>query len=262
MTDTLGNLGPYDYQGRCPLPGCNFVFAQGHNGIDAHVRSNLHAKDFPGVTVEDRYRVFLEQYPKATWPRLDGTPVQMTSTLPMAAPVDETIKAEMFHSTYREKLIEHIFISELLQEAWIGRQMMIDVLRSEIDASGYDLVLECEGVVRHVQLKSSRWNSKTDWHDINAKLAKKPAGCVVWILVREDEVTRRIDLSYRYFGAGPDEPLPLSEELHKPARHVKANAQGVKTIRPGIRTVTKRFFKPVEGGISELLTLLFGESQT
>ena len=31
----------------------------------------------------------------------------------------------------------------------------IEVLRAEIDASGYDLVLECNGVLRYVQFKSS-----------------------------------------------------------------------------------------------------------
>jgi len=248
------------YQGKCPISGCEQVFKTWHNGIDAHVRSAFHAKDFPNVSVDDRYRVFLERYPRETWPRLDGAIAAEPTTSSGSSVDEDTIKAETHHSTYREKLIEHIFISQLLQAAWLSRRMMIDVLRSEIDASGYDLVLECEGVVRHVQLKSSRWNSTTDSYDINTKLAKKPAGCAVLILVREDAEARRIDLDFRFFGGKPNEPLPLSDAEHKVAKHTKGNQHGEKTLRPAIRTVTKRYFRPVPGGIGELLTLLFGET--
>jgi hypothetical protein len=58
-------------------------------------------------------------------------------------------------SSLREKLLEHVFIGELLRCLWRSGRRDIEVLRAEIDASGYDLVLECNGVLRHVQFKSS-----------------------------------------------------------------------------------------------------------
>jgi hypothetical protein len=59
-------------------------------------------------------------------------------------------------SSLREKLLEHLFIGELVQELWKQGRRDIEILRGEIDFAGYDLVLECNGVLRHVQLKSSR----------------------------------------------------------------------------------------------------------
>src|SRR5260370_21808431 len=54
--------------------------------------------------------------------------------------VDRLDEAEFRESSFREKLFEHIFVSELLQEAWTKHRQMIDVLRSEVDNAGYDLV--------------------------------------------------------------------------------------------------------------------------
>lgn len=38
-----------------------------------------------------------------------------------------------------EQIIEHTFISEILQEAWFKYKKYIEVLYSEIDRSGYDI---------------------------------------------------------------------------------------------------------------------------
>jgi hypothetical protein len=43
-------------------------------------------------------------------------------------------------SSYREQLVEYLFLSELLQDAWLRRNQRIDVLRSDVDGAGYDLV--------------------------------------------------------------------------------------------------------------------------
>ena len=61
-------------------------------------------------------------------------------------------QASILRSRDREKLIEHVFISEILQESWFVREQPLEVLKSEVDAYGYDLVLECNGVTRHILL--------------------------------------------------------------------------------------------------------------
>ena len=71
-------------------------------------------------------------------------------------------------SSFRESLIEHTFISAVLQEAW-RRKMVIDVLRPEVD-SGVDVVFECGAIIRHVQLKSTRSGSKVREYMINTSL--------------------------------------------------------------------------------------------
>lgn len=49
-------------------------------------------------------------------------------------------EASYLYSSSREALIEHVFIAEVLQESWFGREQSVEVLRSEVDAGGYDVV--------------------------------------------------------------------------------------------------------------------------
>src|SRR5688572_28188066 len=97
-------------------------------------------------------------------------------------------------SSFYERLVEHVFISELLQEAWFRCGASVEVLRSEVDNSGYDVVLECNGVTRHVQLKTSESASRTRNQKVNVGLASKPSGCVVWIVRTEDPASCRMSL--------------------------------------------------------------------
>jgi hypothetical protein len=165
------------------------------------------------------------------------------------------ISADYRESTFREKMLEHVFVSELLQEAWLRHGKTIEVPRSEVDSAGYDLVLEYNGIIRHVQLKSSRADAATARHAINIKLAEKPGGCVVWLFYHERPDNCRVGLTYRFFGGKPGELLPpLGEKF---ARHTKGNAQGVKTERPGLRIVAKASFSD-EMDLAELMGRLFG----
>jgi hypothetical protein len=57
---------------------------------------------------------------------------------------------------YVENIMEHAFLSEVLQHCWFIRHHPVEVIRPDVDAGGYDLVLEAKRRVRHIQLKS-RW---------------------------------------------------------------------------------------------------------
>ncbi len=171
--------------------------------------------------------------------------------------VAHDLSADYRESSFREKMLEHVFVSELLQEIWLGRGGTIEVLHSEVDSAGYDLVMEYNGVIRHLQLKSSRWDAATARHAINIKLAEKPSGCVVWLLYRVPPHQCRVELRYRFFGGEPGSPLPSLGD--RAVKHTKANAQGVKTVRPGLREITKSDYSP-ELTLAELLDRLFGGS--
>jgi len=142
-------------------------------------------------------------------------------------------------STFYEQLVEHVFVSEVLQEAWYFYGKTVEVLRSEVDASGYDVVFDCNGVLRHVQLKTSRYDSKTARQKVNIALASKPSGCVVWIMRQEDMNQCRASLRYLFFGGESGHPLP-SLDGFKVATHTKGNAEGVKKERAAIRVIPKR----------------------
>lgn len=156
-----------------------------------------------------------------------------------------TPESQYLKSSFYEQLVEHVFISEILQESWFGFGKIVEVLRSEVDASGYDLVLECSGIIRHVQLKTSGPKARVASQKVNIRLAEKPGGCVVWVVRHRKEGELRMNLSYRFFGGRSGEPLPALDAFAV-AKHTKANAQGVKKERANIRVVPKRHFEVVD----------------
>lgn len=159
------------------------------------------------------------------------------------------------HSTFREKLIEHLLIGELLKVSWASGSCSLEIAKPEVDAQGYDILAEEHGVVRHIQLKAAHHNSRTPSQKLHSALAKKPSGCVVWVYF--DEHTLELG-PFLFFGGLPGEPLPDISEL-KVAKHTKANAEGVKAERPAVRVVPKSKFQRLET-VPELYTTLFGVS--
>ncbi|SHK52435.1 hypothetical protein [Hymenobacter psychrotolerans] len=180
--------------------------------------------------------------------------------------------AESLQSTFHEQVVEHLFIAELLQEAWLRFNRVVEVMRSEVDAYGYDLVLECQGIVRHVQLKTSRQDAATSRQKVGVALCTKPSGCVVWIKRKEDKSdTKRFKLSYLFFGNSPGQPLQSLLEIEadgKPkfpeATHTKPSKDGNYNVRKAMRLVRKQHFVPkVSQGkegmtMTDLFTYLFG----
>lgn len=157
------------------------------------------------------------------------------------------------HSSFREQLIEHLFVGELLKLSWTQGGCSLEVAKSEVDNQGYDLIVEDKGVIRHIQLKASHLSAVAAGQKIHIGLSKKPSGCVVWIYFNE----QTLELGpFLLLGAGPGEPLPDISEF-RVAKHAKANAEGVKAERPDIRVVNKGQFKRYET-ISELYSALFG----
>jgi len=157
----------------------------------------------------------------------------------LPSPEDKYLK-----SSFYEQLTEHVFISEVLQEAWFRFGKVVDVCRSEIDATGYDVMLECNGIIRHVQLKSSDKEAKAANQKVNIALSARPSGCVVWIFREEDPVSYRVALKYRFFGSQAGRPLDLSK--FQIARHTKGNSKGVKGERPNIRIIPKKEFVRID----------------
>lgn len=176
----------------------------------------------------------------------------MKTNLSIQASEDAYLKSGFF-----EQLVEHAFISEVLQEVYYGTGQVVEVLRAEVDASGYDLVMECRGILRHIQLKTSRVGGRTASQKVNVALGRKLSGCVVWVIREEDSEEKRMKLSYRVFSDAPGKPLP-SLENYKTAKHTKGDASGKKAERAAIRVVPKRAFQVV-ATTSELVKVLFGE---
>lgn len=157
-------------------------------------------------------------------------------------------------SSYREKLIEHLFIGELLRISWMKGKCSLEIAKPEVDYQGYDVIAEDNGIIRHIQLKAAGANAKTAVQKIHVGLSKKPSGCVVWIYF--DENTMKLG-PFLLFGGEPGEKLPSIDGL-KIAKHTKANASGVKAERPDIREVTKGMFTKYESA-EDIYVALFGQ---
>jgi hypothetical protein len=194
--------------------------------------------------------------------------IEVDTVVPAVAD-DHFGKAQYLQSTFYEQLVEHIFVAELLQEAWYGHREVVEVLRAEIDASGFDIVLECKGITRHVQLKTSGTGATTQYQKVSLKLGEKRGGCVVWIVRDEKtfEAEHRVKLGYRFFGAPASEAkLDIANDIYKVAKHTKGDSTGKKHERRGIKMVPKAAFVPAKSAsnkegtmdTSALLYYLFG----
>jgi hypothetical protein len=164
-----------------------------------------------------------------------------------------TLNADTIHSSYRERLIEHLFIGEILRTLWLSGISQVEVLRAEVDGAGYDIVLECGSIVRHIQLKAARRGGKRANVGIQVKLHKKPGGCVVWVYF--DPKTMELGPFY-WFGGQPSNPLPKISTF-KVGKHAKGDAKGHKSARPNIRLIPKGSFQRVENVVG-IVERLFG----
>ena len=158
------------------------------------------------------------------------------------------------HSSFRENLIEHLFIGELLKLSWKNGNCELEVSKPEVDNSGYDVIIESNKIVRHVQLKASYIGSSTNKQKVNVKLANKPSGCVVWICF--DKNTLELGQFY-FFGSKPGQPLPSLDNA-KIARHNKGDKSGYKAERLNIRELKKGDFMKYKT-VHDIYNVLFGK---
>jgi hypothetical protein len=164
-----------------------------------------------------------------------------------------TTTQDTLYSSYREILIEHLFVGEIMRRLWIRGIAQFEVLKPQVDDSGYDLVLEANGIVRHVQLKSSFEAASTGQVRASLKLLSKPSACVIW--VRFDPTTVQLG-PFLWFGGAPGKPIPSIQEF-RVAKHTRANSQGIKKERPNQRSIPKSKFLPV-ADLDSLVTHMFG----
>lgn len=165
-----------------------------------------------------------------------------------------TSSIHTLNSSYREILIEHLFIGEIMRRLWLKGITQFEVLQPQVDDSGYDLVIEANGVVRHIQLKSSFDSAATGQVKASLKLALKPSACVVWVRFNPETIVLG---PFLWFGSAPGSPIPNLSGF-KVAKHTRANAQGVKQERPNQRAIPRSAFEHV-ADYDALVLKLFGE---
>jgi hypothetical protein len=156
------------------------------------------------------------------------------------------------NSSYREKLIEHLFIGELLKLSWLNHSCDLEIAKPEVDNSGYDIVAEASSRIRHIQIKTSIIGGKTASQKVHTRLEHKPSGCVVWVYF--DPETMKLG-PFLYFGAEAGKPMP-SISNRKIAKHTKGNKDGFKAERQNLRILPKGLFKRFSS-VEAIYTQLF-----
>jgi len=160
---------------------------------------------------------------------------------------------DTYQSVYREQLIEHLLLGEMLKLSWLQFNASLEISHPSVDRAGFDVVLEANGITRHVQFKSSARTAKTSVQKIQVGLADKPSACVVWILF--DPLTLELG-PFLFFGNDPGKKIP-SLNILKVAKHTKGNAEGVKLERPNLRILPRSCFHKLES-VEKLYFRLFG----
>ena len=153
-----------------------------------------------------------------------------------------------------EQVLEYRFLSELTAEL-LRRGERFEVLRGDFDLDGHDLVIEACGVMRHIQLKAMVQGGRTASVPINTRLAAKPSACVIWMNYDPDSLAIT---AWRWFGGPAGKPMQNLGD--RKARHSRANAQGVKAERPGVRILPAGKFERITD-MSELADRLFDRRQ-
>jgi hypothetical protein len=175
--------------------------------------------------------------------------IRYASPVRLAREMSMTDESHFRHSSLREKVLEHLFVGDLLRCLWRKGVRDIELLRAEVDAGGYDLVLDCNGVSRHIQLKASHKSAKTRRIPVNTRLMTKPCGCVVWVMF--DAASMELG-PFFWFGGKPGRRLPgLGTRV---GRHTR----GSKTERPAIR-ILKRGQLTKIASMDELVRTLIGD---
>jgi hypothetical protein len=177
----------------------------------------------------------------------------MAQPAPFAQPSPAKIEASAHSSdsSLREQALGHLFLGQLLAFMWRNGARDIEVLKSEVDRGGYDVVLESSSIIRHIQLKSSFRGSKVREVDVSTKLLCKPGGCILWL-----EFDRESLAIQRFYWFGGTAGTALPDLGLRVSRHSKCNSIGEKNERPIHRVLARGRFTAL-ADISEVVEKLF-----
>lgn len=84
------------------------------------------------------------------------------------------------NSSLLENLFEHRFIFDMQRELLLRDEpLLLNVLKSEVDAFGFDLVLAVGSLIYHVQMKTISGTTKS--HNVKESLWGLQNPCVIWL---------------------------------------------------------------------------------
>lgn len=179
--------------------------------------------------------------------------VSTFSTQPM--PESSTyIKALAERSSYVENVLVHRLVADLASELWCrDPNSPLHIFNSEVDDSGFDLVLTYADKLRYIQVKQVHLNGKAKKFSVRLEFTLLRGSCVVVVVHSESELQAA---HFLFFGGSASEPMPSVKSEKASVSPIKRGEGGKKKVRPHYRDIPRKKFRgPLNTG--ELFDALF-----
>jgi hypothetical protein len=164
------------------------------------------------------------------------------------------IRALAERSSYVENVLRHALVAGLSSVVWNRDPFAaLQVFNSEVDDSGFDLVLSLGSDVRYIQIKQAHSNKVATHCSVRLSFAALAGSCVVLMSHSARDLTLT---SFRFFGGGPSEPMASIDAMRPTKAPGRRNAAGERKVRMHDRDVPVRQFQgPLS--IEQLVNVLF-----
>jgi hypothetical protein len=163
-------------------------------------------------------------------------------------------KALAERSSYVENVLVHRMVASLAGELWRRDPTEpLHIFNSEVDESGFDLVLGCGTKLRYIQIKQVHSRGTASKFSVRLDFTRMPGSCVVVVVHTEDELM--ID-HFLFYGSAVHEPMPSVEENNPSIVPGKRYVDGIRKTRQHYRDIKRNKFRgPLT--TAELLDALF-----
>jgi hypothetical protein len=171
---------------------------------------------------------------------------------------DHYRKALAERSSYVENVLVHRMVADLAGELWHRDPTLpLHVFNSEVDDSGFDLVLACGSSMRYIQVKQVHTKGTASKFSVRLDFTRLPGSCVVVIVHTEDDLN--VD-HFLFYGGAVHEPMPSVEDNKPSILPGKRDIDGNRKVRQHYRDLKRNKFRgPLN--TTELLDALFDVRQ-
>jgi hypothetical protein len=173
------------------------------------------------------------------------------SSNPKDSPYSQVLAERLSHV---ENILTHALVAAIAQDLWRRDPWLdVQVFKAEVDDSGFDLVLGCNGAMRYIQIKQTHLKGKVAKYSLRQDFPQMAGACAVVIVY--DAVTLETDHCL-FFGGPPDSTMPDIGDNPVTQSPGRRTAKGVRKIRENFRDVARsHFLGPLS--IPQLVDLLF-----
>lgn len=164
------------------------------------------------------------------------------------------IQALAERSSYVENVLRHAMIGAIAGAQWARDPLScLQILNSEVDDSGFDIVLALDARARYIQLKQTHAEKTPPHVSVCLSCSSMPGSCVILVAHNLHDLSIA---HFRFFGSTPDCPMPDISAGAKSVVPGRRNTEGERKQREGYRNVPLSRFCP-RLNQSQLLDMLF-----